>query len=624
MVSSAPAHALPLRGSAYRYGPTVVGGTKNFASNGSVLHPLPSSWHSTTTFNLILANSYDAAVNAQYAAAVSFLSDMRLYQSIIVNGELLEGATNTTNYGAFEEVFNQNGTVTVTNGSTSVTGVGTTFTTDTLAGPYAYPPNKNKIYPGDLLAIGLPGSRHWYRIVSVNAATGAGALTIFPAYAGTTGTFNYLTTRTGFGSMSRVVCIPKTPTNVYAYWAGNRGGPLHGTIEAVNTDGVRGSDHYMAPQSVDILGAGTGFDIEANDIIYYKEFLLYGAGTAISWSVAGFPTAFPFGATDFPAANISVIDPSDTFVAFENLGDQVVAIFANGIYLVQATGIVPEFAFYRLPEATGASLQFTANAQVPTIRDYGRPTCSGRAAVFYVGAGGLMKLAGGVAESVSVPIQNELQSGGLLTVANGCALSWEPSLDEVWWRDLGATGLVLTYSNRLNEWKRLDMTTVSGTAPVGLTAGRACFGTGFDLFRAPRIACLDTGGSAILVNVATPDVEQDLGLPYSVAWSNSTPLLDLGALVPGYRFGGFFIFARKTAAATAPVNLTWTVYAGSSPYNMTSRGTGTFDYSQGFLNQRSPIGPTLDESFVGVVLSGTKWIELEGVFVVATDSKAGR
>ncbi len=211
-----------------------------------------------------------------------------------------------------------------------------------------------------------------------------------------------------------------------------------------------------------------------------------------------------------------------------------------------------------------------------------------------------MELSGGVAQPVSPPIENELQAP-LVDVAGGCALSWEPALNEVWLRGLGATGSVMAYSAKLQEWKRYVVTTDTGTVPIGLTAGpRATSGAsaGESFFRAPRWSCYSNTRFFTEANTNTPDLEQ-ASLTGTAAWSWATPLADLGALVPGYRFGGFFVYARKTLVATSPVNLTWTVYAGSTPYTMTVRGTGAFDYSQGFLNQRSPIGPTLDETFTG-------------------------
>src|SRR4029077_6163509 len=91
----------------------------------------------------------------------------------------------------------------------------------------------------------------------------------------------------------------------------------------------------------------------------------------------------------------------------------------------------------------------------------------------------------------------------------------------------------------------------------------------------------------------------------------ASPLISLSEEFPKFTFGGFTIWARGPKDVTSI--LTWTLYAGSSPYNVTSRGPGTFDYSGGSRAFDQRLGGTIDEAWVGVVLTGSLWIELAGV-----------
>ena len=111
------------------------------------------------------------------------------------------------------------------------------------------------------------------------------------------------------------------PTSAYPF----------GTIQAVafHVGGGANAKHYMSPQTVDGSGSPIAPDIQADDLIYYKGFILYGAGSAIGWSAAGAPNVLPFKDTDFPAKNVSVIDPTSYFITFESLGDQLIAFFSN-------------------------------------------------------------------------------------------------------------------------------------------------------------------------------------------------------------------------------------------------------------------------------------------------------
>ena len=363
MYTAAAAQLLGASGSAYRYGTTKVGGTTNMLSNGNYLYPaigplqLPEGGSVDVTLLLggLGAGNYDATTNARHSMVVTYPNNNGLLGTssfIFANGEFASYATSTTvganGYGARSEAFTTAGTVSATNGLNTITGAGTSFLTAALATAYAYTPSLNRPLVGDIIEIDQGGLSAYYRIASITDGT---HLTIFPTFQGSTAAgLAYAIRRTGYGSWCRpVIASLGSGNSSIIYYAGNvltnqvigiNGFPAgFGTIEAISLSG--GNLHFMCPQN------SANQDIQAVDVAFYKSYMLYGAGSTIGWSVAGFPTSLTtaFGATDFPAGNISAPFVNDCFVAFEYIADQLVAILRNSIWLIVPTGGVPEVFF---------------------------------------------------------------------------------------------------------------------------------------------------------------------------------------------------------------------------------------------------------------------------------------
>lgn len=620
--SSTPPHRLGNAGAAYYYGNTIVGGNRNLFTHGdsvySIIHTTGSDVR--TNGRLILGGGtfWDVALNADYAAIYSAVTESEFAAVATVQGELPVQATTGVVYGAKFETFNKAGgsTVDVTNLSTSVTGNATTFTTDTLVGGYGYTPSLNLIVPGDVIGIGTAGSRNWYRIVAVNAAAGAAALTIFPAYQqGTAAAVDYTVIRTGRGSYSRIVTIPQTATTIYYYYAGNqRKIPgSNGRVQAGN----EGAVHYMAPRTVDSAGVPVA-DFDAQDIIYYKGYLLYGAGTSVGWSVAGFPTAFPFGATDFPASAITVVDNTDSFVAFEQYGDQVVALFRRGLWLVQPTGSVPEFNFYRLPEPIGPMHIAKNDSEIGSaVKAYGRPTTSARNAIYYHSRQGLMQFSGATSRSVSTEVDNV----DFVTAFVPYALSWEPTTDSVIWRKAAATGQALCYQQALESWYTVTFTAPSGSV-IGLTGGAALNTAQTEIPRGLTFSYYNPENSSLRFEAYNWDAEPVAAPAANTGWIWATPVINMGDRYAGLNFGGFRIDAKGETGTT--YTLTWTIYGGKTPTSLTSRQSATAIYTEGTTSAREILGKKLDDPYIAIVLSGTRWIKLTGIVVQVEPGGEGR
>lgn len=426
MYSPQSGHKIGLEGSSYRYGPTVVGGIFNMVMrDGYAVSIQRSASTANLQVNQILGN------NAVAGDALPFLTPMN--QSVgglgtgIGNGLVSQGVLG----GCPPEVFTSAGTITVTNGSANVVGVGTAFTTTTVPG-YAYTPSLQYPALGDYLKVG----GKYYVIYEINDAT---HLKIYPVYEGATaGGQAYTIERHGFFSRSRIVTLPDetsaaTPGAAYyrIFCAGDTtqlAQPLdlfaHESIH-VGTIGVSWGTtatplrNYTCPKT-----DPAALPIAAADIAYYKGFLLYAGNTTVGWSVNPFPSAFPFGATDFPDNNITVIDPSDVFVGFEYLGDQLVAIFENSIWLVVPTGSVPEFNFYRLPENRGCLPSAVILAGDYSV--HGRPHVSASGAIYYMSAGGVIEFTGSIGKIISNQVMDRLNfPNGTLT------LWWDKVLDAI-------------------------------------------------------------------------------------------------------------------------------------------------------------------------------------------------
>lgn len=577
-------------------------------------------------------------------------------QRLNANGEISGGGlvgTDGTRYGAYGQVFTVAGTVTVAAANPTITGAGSTWTTNVLTANYAVAAanlSRNLIEAGDIIAVGAAGSRVYFRIIGVTDDT---HLIVFPTPTAGNPAIGagkaYTIFRTGYGSWSRMVTpIVGTSDHVWGYYAGNSGlqtanGRKSGTVEAVrlyspNSTGPA-ADHFQAPKSVDSAGAFVA-DLQADDVAFYKGYLLYGAGSAISWSVATFPTAEPFGPTDFPAANIEVINRTGRFVSFEYLGDQLVAIFEDSMWLVTATGAVPDFAFYRLPEPL--SVQHAARAEPCTIiggLSFGRPTCSGRGAIFYVSPRGLERGTGGLSEEVSAPISNSLT-----TIVQGRPyfLSWDDSFDLVFMRaafpatfpDLNSdTSLVFAVGT--GQWSTVKLQQVTGQGIVGMTAG---IDPKSQINDEPRLMHL--GYYEVLSNAGTPGtnggnvrhlttgLDRDIQKKGLVPWVWTTPVIPCGLEYGGFQFGGFILDAMTDDSTLPAASVSWSLYSGSSPYNLVLRQSNTLDYAgtqkATWVSSNERQGQKDDRAFVQLRFTSTSWVQLAGVILLNSNTQAKR
>jgi hypothetical protein len=608
MSTTVPAHLIGGDGAAYFYGTTKVGGITNMISNGEVLRSVivdqATRLNSNNVRLLLGGGVFDGIATTSQVAVKNFeinASNPAL-EPVIVNGEFAFRDTTTTQYGAVTEQFTVAGTVTATTGSPNIVGAGTAFTTAALTGPYAYTPSFNAPRSGDLLEVIQAGVSQYYRIVTITDAT---HLSIFPNYQNTGGAgLTYKIHRTGYGSWSRNERL--LPQAVIVYYAGNSFGPNNpGTIEAVN---VGTGAHFMAPQS------SGSVDLVANDVVYYKSFLLYGGNSAISWSVAGFPTAIAtaFGATDFPAQNISVVALDDVFVSFEFLGDQLIAIFKNSMYLVQATGIVPEFAFYRLAEPTGAYQRIISDPQDGQFAST-RSTASVRNGAVYMSQEGVQRLDGGLANPISKPVDTwdwpSVTTGDYVT-------TWDSGTNSVSITN-GTVGRYLVYDCEQKTWVTIDLSAINAR---GLTGGIRQEASSFTPYRQYSYGYWVPSGATFLLSQTT---ERDTTAFSPCPWKWATPIIDLGQVYSGFTAGGFIPWCRGSVGAPADgsVTLSWSIYGGADPYHMTLRqGPVPYDYVTGFQNSRNVLGIQIDDPFIGFVLTGNFWIELAGIMLYPSDN----
>jgi len=613
-------HLIGTTGAAYSWGETIGDGLINLIPDGNRVTTF--GYNSVANGQSIplggFYNQLDSNVNQR---VMNILSENISRYFIFSNGEFVWTATDGTNYGAKGEAFTTAGTVQVNNGSTAVTGVGTNFTGAALPG-YAYTPSLNVPRTGDILALGAAGSRNYYRISDITSAT---TLTIFPANAQVNfgPSANYQILRTGYGSISKVIRIPNPTTgDSYCYYAGNmkRLVDKPGTIECVVISGASYtvSSHFTCPQNTG------GTDVLANDVAYYKNFLLYGASSAIGWSVAGFPTSFTtgFGTTDFPANNITVVDNTDTFVGFEYIGDQLVALFRDSVWIIQATGSVPEFEFHRMPEILGAVTQGQADGQAAATYSYCRASTSARGRCFYVSRNGVMELSSGTAVSISEGVNSAGLSGFQPTLS---CLSWDKYSDTLLWYagGNGGDGRVMAYRVPYHDWFQLRLGSAMRAMAGGITPAAGYYN---DPIRHFGVGWWDSANAIMYTGTSSSDIGKSWDRVQAAAppqdWSWSSPVIDLGAVYPGFQFGGFTVesFGRLASAPT----LTWTIYGGASPYNLFSRDTGTLSYSRGH-RARNKMSGKLDDRFIAVKLNGSSWIDLSGVFIYdASTDKARR
>jgi hypothetical protein len=583
-----------------------TGGHRNATSNGESIFPYGKSASvlspvavrlgvSGTTGGNVLAllNEYGFVIGNQRL-------DAGIHYTYMASGEPVFQDTNATasQYGASDEQFLNNVAGTVSVSGSTVTGVGTTFLTASIggaAGPYTgiYTPSLNNVVSGDLILITDGAVKYWHRIRTI---TDNLHLQIYPNWIGTGGGGKaYSIWRAGYGSYSRVVQIYNSNTGGTApmsffnyYVGGHRSTTFPGTIMAFTREasGSAASSHFTAPQN------GAAQDIKAADIAYYKQFLLYGFGSTVSWSVAGFPTSFTtgFGATDFPATNVSAVAIDDQFVSFEYIGEQLIALFKNSLWEIQATGTVPEFAFYRIPEPIGVALQSVTSDQTGFLR-FRRPSVSTRDSIFYNSHSGVLQLSGRTAATVSKPVRAFYP---LLTnvTQETPGFCWEPSTNSV--IITGPASLTVPSAvNDLGFMYNVDSDTWSMYDPANSTkisAGPIIRGTStvplvdsFCVFfydgSANSISQLDSRAGAPYLASTTLNADAE--------WT--TPVISMGDQYDGFKFVGFQLDGNFFAA-TCP----WTVYGGKTPYALVARQSGTIDTK----DNRQILGLKLDDPFI--------------------------
>jgi hypothetical protein len=618
-----PAQLLEARGGAYRYGKTKVGGVTNLYSDGAVLRAIiaPGTVIETGVRKMLLggtgAGNYDCISNGRHQYCWTAPNNNQILSSgIWVNGEVgwrdTTGAANI--YGGMIEGFTfAASTVTATNGSDAIvaTLANAFAAAATLTGPYAYTPSFNNPRVGDLIEIVDGGVSRFFRFKTI---AGANA-TIFPNYNGTGGAgLTYRLWRSGYGSWSSMPIFYDNNDRV-GYYAGltttNQflSGGGFGTIQAVR---FSTGAHYNAPQTVDALGAPVA-DLRAVDVTFFKGFLLYGFGNSIGWSAPGFPNgANPFDTLSFPSSNVAAINTTGNFLYYRQIGDQVLAFFEDCIYLVQATGVVPEFTVYKLPELSAPLLpgipdpQGNANSVA-----YTRPSAAGRGTVYYESETGLMQMAGLSPKRVSVPVETYDFVGN----DGNHLLEYDRGLDGLVWTDAGENRGVI-FQPDFDHWMQLDLSILGNTrgmAGVLATQDTPTGAAGYPARRYRQSTLAYWLASDAQVYALKPSqLDSDTTTQSVIPWTWATPIICLGQMQEGgFNWGGFAVIARGAVGGTP--SLTWTVYTGTDPYSMAVSDTGSFAYTDGPPSSRRIIGTKVENPYVGVVITGSFFIELAGI-----------
>jgi hypothetical protein len=655
-VTSKARHMIGLHGaSPFLTNPFTIEGFQNLVNYyGDIAWPLLNSTGDTLTTHAlhVIGNEFPGQVDAVDVVTMNVMSRVVQNQQgdginvnmLDINGEFAY-ETVIPQLSApppvCAEKFVTAGTITVTSGSPIVLGAGTAWLTDVLTGGYGIANlNLNQIQRGDLLRVVVDGTNVIsFRITSVTDGT---HITIYPTPGATNPALGagraYSIWRTGYGSYSRVIDfnVPEGPGNSYFYYCGNFGALNattypHGTIECAAYKSTV-PFHYMSPQLVDSAGAPVG-PLAADDIAYYKGYMLYGAGPAISWSVAGAPTAFPFGPTDFPAKNIDAIAPNDKFVTFEYLGDQVVAFFEESTWLVTATGSVPEFAFYKLPERESIIDPTRQDTAVQFVFNHGRPSASGRGTIFYTSNRGIESMGGSLADEVSAPISTALRA---CMGSDPICLQWDNAADTLVVRD--ALGVdadpVLIYNPGKAEWSTLTFAPPTGNQLAALTPSISPKTRSNDHTRLIHYAYYETLKTAGVIGTNGGDIRSvaaliDENTPTAglVAWQWITPVIPLGLSYPEFSTGGFVFDAYSlNPSGAAPVNVTWTLWGGASPYNLFQRDTNTMAFSgtlmSPWVSSRQRLSKKVDDPFILFVVTSKDWVAPVAITLFQSETQA--
>jgi len=637
MFTTNPAHFMEARGGAYRYGRLIVGGIRNLYTDGNVLRPIMAG--ATKIVNgprqLLLGGlaggMYDAILEGRNQFCYTAPNNNQILSAgIVVNGEICHADTTTAanGYGAMKEGFTfAASTLTATFNATNVLAtLANAFAgAAVLTGPYAYNPNFPNPRNGDILEI-VDGTSRFFRLYAI----AGNAARIFPAYTGPGGAgLTYRIWRTGYGSWSRLVQL-YNGNNRMGYYAGSTttnqdltGGGV-GTLMAV--DMATGA-HYASPHLVDALGADTGVEARAVDVCYFKGYLLYGARGAISWTVPGFPTNFAtgFGATDLPAASTSAINIDGNFLFFEQIGDQVLAFFESAIYLVQATGVVPEFTVYKVSDCVAPLLPGIRDPQRDSSIDsntvaYTRPSAPGRGTLYYASEEGIEQLAGMSPKPISRPVETYNFPGN----DGSFMLHYDRGLNALLWID-AKQNRGLMYQPDYDYWFEINLSDLGetrGLASVLATnspGSPAVGGYPARRYRQSTLAYWRVTDHNIYA-LQPGQLDPDSTAVSEISWQIAFPIVSCGDVYDTFQFGGFKPLLRAAAAAS---DLNWEVFEGSNPYLMISRQQGTFDSDLGLGNSREILGAKSDADFIALRLFGFRFVELVGaaIYPVQNDSR---
>ena len=642
--SMTPSFLMDNRGGAARYGvstPAPLGsyniglGIQNMISDGTVVRSVINTNTDISGVDVTLflgggvgqniISGGNASPNQRVIIAAN--QNVVLKPFLCVNGEFAYRATNgvASIYGAVAEQFTSAAaTLTATNGLTTITStLANGFTTAATLPGYAYTPGIPNPTLGDLVEIVDGGVSRWFRIASTSGANA----TIFPAYNSTGGAgLTYRIWRSGFGSWSNIVKI-ENGFGVNLYYVGNafglqvgslQGGlSSMGTLQCIQVTSAGAVTHFMCPQT------SAAVQPLAVDCIYYKGFMLYGAGPGVSWTVAGFPSSFvtAFGATDFPAVNTSAFNIGGDFYRFSQIGEQVLAHFDDSTWLVQATGSVPEFAFYRLPGITGAIPRSLPDPQTSVGLSPGPITCGIQTAsspdsAYFSAPGGAKRLSGLSQDRVSQKIESIFDSA---TGQTGGVLTFDDAFGALF-ANLGNQAFLFTPDTA--TWTVIS----AGSTVTGLSTGEWNSSTGQRAMRSLNLSFWQGNRIRRWYTFDTPfEAAESVTPSVSDPWFFCFPLVSLGDIYPQFVYGGFKVWARAAIGAVAPINLTWSVWGGDSPYSPKMVETGTFDYTTGAPNSRDGVlGTKQDYAYLGVVLSGLSWIELVGVGICSANYKGRR
>jgi hypothetical protein len=357
----------------------------------------------------------------------------------------------------------------------------------------------------------------------------------------------------------------------------------------------------------------------ASDIAYYKSFLLYGGASSVGWTAPGFPTTSPFASADFPASSISVLttEPSNQFVSFEYLADQLIAIFTRSMFLVSLNPGQTQanaFSFYKLPNVTGAIPTVANNVTVagPTVQAGSfttfRPTCSADGAIYYLASPGLMEMTG----TSSGSIKNVSDDIGDI-LPHGASLHWDPCSDSIIVEQFGDPMYV--YHRPTQAWYSSKWYNCFG--PFDNRSSRR------DVARMLRWTHYD--GTSIVTTEAD-QTTSNFDRPYANptdAWIWASPIANIGDIYEGFTVEGVRVECEAPGLSTANVSVS--LYGGRSPYSMNLVKTfSSYNAAVGSPDARTLLNYKIDTPFVAVTVTGSNRVKLTGVWLYNAKYKARR